>query len=335
MTQHLESTLGNLFSHLGRAFFVTAYLPMLLLIAFNQYALFSPVLGGQKVKLYPEITQPILGFIDNQLLTTLLVPIILGLLVISLNSLIIRVYEGLFPGARWLLSPWLRAKLRQYDRLYIGLIEKRSLELRLATDKNNSPETGAKLDQLHAEIDKIHSDAQRASNVQRLPRDREMILPTDLGNAFAIIEEYPWERYRMDGVLFWSRLRPYLDDTLRQSVDNQKLVLDLQLSLSLTMTFIAAESVIFLLLRWFNPGLFLVSVSAAILAWMFYRSAVVAVRTTGLYVCQAYDKYRGKILADFKIEQPPDIHEERRIWLRLATFITRGEPFYFPGKKIE
>jgi hypothetical protein len=35
------------------------------------------------------------------------------------------------------------------------------------------------------------------------------------------------------------------------------------------------------------------------------------------------------LLAAYGLEQPATLQEERTVWLRLAAFLRRGEPFYF------
>jgi hypothetical protein len=73
----------------------------------------------------------------------------------------------------------------------------------------------------------------------------------------------------------------------------------------------------------------LLAAVALLLGWAFYRSAVVGVKTMSTLITQCFDFYRGDLLAAYGLERPATLQEERTIWLRLAAFLRRGEPFYF------
>ncbi|MBI3361812.1 MAG: hypothetical protein HY023_11955, partial [Chloroflexi bacterium] len=65
---------------------------------------------------------------------------------------------------------------------------------------------------------------------------------------------------------------------------------------------------------------------------MSYRAGVSAARSMGGQLQIFFDYYRGKVLERFGLALPDDLAQEKVIWLRLAAFLRRGEPFYFPAE---
>jgi hypothetical protein len=45
-----------------------------------------------------------------------------------------------------------------------------------------------------------------------------------------------------------------------------------------------------------------------------------------------FDYHRGLVLEAFNLKMPDNLSEEQVIWVKLATFIRRGDVFYFPEK---
>jgi hypothetical protein len=111
----LAEEVQGLITSIGRAFFFAGYLPTLLFVALNQYAVL-PSLGLSGV-LLPDV--PEVPFLSGELLTTLLVPLFLTMLLVSLNTTFIRFFEGLLPWQRtFLLRRWQRVNERKSEQLY-------------------------------------------------------------------------------------------------------------------------------------------------------------------------------------------------------------------------
>jgi hypothetical protein len=326
----LTSLVQGLVSQLGRAFFISGYGPVLIGVAANMYLLFSPsVTGGGPFNLFPQITEPLLGVLDGQLLTLLLVPILLGLIVVALNTVIIKFFEGMLPGMKVLLYPLYHANVQRHKALYGELLAKRE-ERRQLLLGSSAPDQQADYELRHS-IQEEHEKAEAEELVQSLPRDPHRITPTAFGNAWAVIEDYPWERYGMDSVLFWPRLRSIVatkDESIIGLLDNQKVVLDMLINLELVMLVLAIEGV-GVAVGYGRLDVLLLAAVALLLGWAFYRSAVVGVGTMSTLITQCFDFYRGDLLAAYGLERPATLQEERTIWLRLAAFLRRGEPFYF------
>ena len=63
------------------------------------------------------------------------------------------------------------------------------------------------------------------------PPDPETVMPTALGNVLKSAERYPWQRYRLDAVVIWSRLQPLLPAEFADLLQQAKTSLDLLLTL--------------------------------------------------------------------------------------------------------
>jgi hypothetical protein len=166
-----------------------------------------------------------------------------------------------------------------------------------------------------------------------LPRRAERIKPTALGNVFASMEEYSYERYGMDGVLYWPRLRPLLDEDYSNLLINTKMILDLFLNLSL-LTFIFGVEIVNMLLVRGKPDWTLLLIGLGVLGvgYVFYRGAVQTAYSLGTTVALCYDYFRTRILEKFGLVKPDDIEAEQTLWLQLGQFLRRGEGFYYPNQ---
>ena len=329
MSDRLAGAAEGFLSSLGRAFFISGYIPALYFVAFNQYIILGPLLAkGTPLNLFQQINNPLLGFIEGQTLTVLLIPIVLGILMLALNTVLIQFYAGLLPFQKILLFPFYRMKLARHRKIYANLDSQRDQYRELAGSEDPSNKRDLRL-----AITIQHEGAEDVSRQQILPRSIEKVAPTSLGNAFAIIEDYPYERYGMDGVLFWPRIRPLISENYQAILDTQKISLDMLLNLSLASAVLGLESIILALTQPSGGALiWIVATAGLLLSWLFYRSGVAAARSMVPIITKCFDIYRGQLLQEYGLELPDNIEDEYRLWLRLAAFIRRGEPFYFPKK---
>ena len=344
----LTGKLSEVLEKLGRAFLIAGYLPAALFILAHQLFLFPRLLGRTMTVLQtPGLTEGAEKasqwiYIVDQSITLLLLPILIGVLLMALNTIIIRLYEGAFGWQKhFLLRPFQLRNQRLAEALYGELVKLKEAYTRILAELSVAPE-GAERTQLEQkraslalEIQRVHEEVKQRAPIQRLPRRLEMVKPTALGNAFAVIEEYPYERYGMDGMLFWPRLRPLVDEQYATALVNTKMVLDLLLNLSLLAGVFGAEAVGFGLGR--GPDWWLVAVGAGAwcLAYVFYRGGVSTAYTLGDIICLCFDFFRSRLLEQFGLSQPSSLEEEQALWLRLGQFLRYGEGFYFPPRQGE
>jgi len=196
-----------------------------------------------------------------------------------------------------------------------------------------------KADAVAKAIENAFDKVEQKNLQQSLPMREYRVTPTALGNTLAIAEEYPFDRYGIDAVLLWPRLRPLLDQTApdqAQRLTNQKTVLDLVLNLSLLSGILVIEFAFTLVFAYlYQPAnvivLWLALVISLLLFWVFYKAGVSAARTLGYFVTTSFDYHRHLVLEQFGLVQPKNILAEQIMWLKLSVFLKRGEPFYWPG----
>jgi hypothetical protein len=349
----LTAKLGDILEKLGQAFLIAGYLPAALFVLAHQIFLL-PRWQGQPIALL-RTTPPGGGamqaewvYLVDQAVTLLLLPLLLGVLLMALNTIIIKLYEGAYGWQRRLvLRPWRRRNQRQAEALYGEMVSLKQDYTDVLYELSALPPGADRtpLEQkrvsialaLQASWDKVLKERPQPQGgisthapAQLLPRRPDMVKPTALGNAFGVIEEYPYERYGMDGVLFWPRLRPLLDEPQATTLINTKMVLDLLLNLSLLALVFGAEAVsigVWSRLDWTLIGS---GIGAWALAYVCYRGAVSAVHSLGDTIALCFDLYRGKLWERFGFPPPKSLEEEQETWLRLGQFLRLGEGFYYP-----
>jgi hypothetical protein len=265
-----------------------------------------------------------LGPFTGENLATVILPLFLGMLLLAFNTLIIKFFEG---AGKWqqrtIFRPWMLANQARSKQRYGKLVMLRQEYYKQlartaapATAPATAPAaeaeradalnkiTGLRL-QIQQEYDRLEQIEAMPSQPYRLDR----VKPTALGNTFALMEEYPYDRYGIDSVAIWPRLQPLLPDAVKSNIANQKLA-----RVPMQFALIGA-----------GAGSFLV-------AWLLYRAAVSATATMGLFVTGAFDFYRGLVLEKFGLAQPESVEDEQFVWLKLEAFLRRGEGFKLPPR---
>lgn len=339
----LTAKLGDILEKLGQTFLIAGFLPSALFVLVHQLFLLPRWLGKSAVLFQTPMPEEGADavwrwtYLVDQTVTTLLLPLLLGILLLALNTVIIKLYEGAYTWQRGLLlGPWQRRNQRRAEDLYGNLVKFKELYTQTLVDLASLPEgaDSLPLEQKRAgialEIQDAHEVIAERSPVQRLPRRVSVVKPTALGNAFAVIEEYPYERYGMDGVLFWPRLYPLLDESYAKTLANVKMILDLLLNLSLLALIFGLEAIVIGVVQirpdWMLIG---VGVGAWVLSYFCYQGGVNAVYSMGDTVALCFDYFRGRVLEQFGLPQPDDLEAEQAVWLQLGQFLRRGEGFYY------
>ena len=189
------------------------------------------------------------------------------------------------------------------------------------------------LESLRLEIENEHKEIEESKSQQTLPHNIERVCPTSFGNAYAIAEEYPYERYGADSVLFWPHLRTLMQEKATNHslrLTQQKTVLDLSINFAFLSGLITVETILILVFSGHKPLLLILAGVAFILSISFYQASVAAIQGLGGLIKVSFDYYRGLVLQAFNLRMPENLIEEQTVWLKLATFIRRGDAFYFP-----
>jgi hypothetical protein len=301
------------------------------------------------------------SFLGVNLLYLVILPFIMGVVLNAIAFQLTRFYEGFVWPLSWLLAPLKRRNVEKSKALYSGLFDKRIEYLKLyraakkleqAEAAGTPPAEGqpaladvqTQIGLIKREIQKLHEAIeQKTNNVAPLPSDLGRVTPTALGNTLAVTEERPFDRYGIDSVLFWPRLRAELDEATMQPVDGAKGVVDGMLNVSLLSYIAAVETIVVVILMLSRytpvtadtnrlaPALLIVSALAALaVGYGAYRSAVSAARNMGEIMNTYFDYHRDAVLAKFNLKRPDALEDEKIMWFKLGAFLRRGESFYFP-----
>jgi hypothetical protein len=149
---------------------------------------------------------------------------------------------------------------------------------------------------------------------------------TRLGNVLAALDNYPYERYLMEGGVFWPHLEHRMKDNLFDDVQNQRILLDFLLALATLLALLP------LLLAFLGPWLWLswvwlafISV-AAVLSYLTYRLAIPAANSLSGALRAGCDLYRHDLLVALGVEAPETLIEERESWRKVSQLVVYGAP---------
>jgi hypothetical protein len=162
----------------------------------------------------------------------------------------------------------------------------------------------------------------------RLPRG---CLPTALGNRLRAAEYYPLERYGVDAVVIWPRLRPLLPSEASDRVTAARTALDGTVSLlGLSIAFGTVWPVVLLIMGG-QEALAALCLLAWPVAWAAHAAALQAAIAFGQEVRVVFDLHRHLLLRHLDLDVPCDAAAERRVWDDLAQFYLRNVPFVPSG----
>lgn len=350
---------GSMFSLLGKffsakAFLIAAFLPALVFVALNLLFVvpYLPSQVGTQVISF-SLTLPLLEEvkIEGQGLFYTLAPVVIGAALILLNTPLIKLYEGAFSWQRnFLLKPLLERVRRRHRAKHEKLRALQSEYKRVAAQLERGEGNPQALQLQLASLRSFVGEKPSASSIEELymdlfsprglgwelPFDEARLMPTRLGNAFAVIEEYPYRRYGMDGVTFWPRLIHVISEDYKTAIDSAKTNLDSLLNFSLLSGVLGLEFLTmagYMLANdhrltggWFFAGW----VAAWAIAYLFYRATVSATQSMGAQIAACFDLFRGALLEKLDIAQPRDLLAEQAVWRNLAKFLVSGDAYYYP-----
>lgn len=332
-----SETVSESVKYLGQGFLLAYFLPALVFVLAHLYVLIPASIGSLTLpkEVVNKLTLPLIGEIDlSSWVDSLLWSLIVGIALFVLNNLLIRSFEG---KPRWLkdglLSRLTRRNQKECKKLYGRLISLQKKFLEISNQKPQTISQDALLESLRLEIENEHKKIEESQSQQTLPHNVERVCPTSFGNAYAIAEEYSYERYGADSVLFWLHLRALMQEKAASHflrLTQQKTVLDLSINFAFLSGLITVETILILVFSGYKPFLLVLAGVAFILSISFYQASVAAIQGMGGLIKVSFDYYRGLVLQAFNLRTPDNLSEEQTVWLKLATFIRRGDAFYFP-----
>jgi hypothetical protein len=324
-------------STLGRALFFSGILPVLVWLGLNVLLLWRPDLTlSERVAILLQS-----GVSAEHIAFLLSVGLVGGSVLYSLNGFIIRCYEGTAPLLRGVLGGARRRNLARHATLYgqlLGARRVRDEALARAAAAGTSPTRGDLLrqaDSAAAAVDDAFRRIEEQHQMLPLPLQDCLVKPTDFGNAYAVLEEYAYERYGMDTMVFWPRMLAVVPTGYQQAIGDQKSTCDFLLHTSLLLGVFALQALVLVVRAAFDASRFPAELLIALLlsaasAYFLYRAAVTETRVLGTLIAGAFDLHRRALLEQLGLSLPPSLDAERALWRRLAAFIRRGDRLYDP-----
>src|SRR5579872_462207 len=155
---------------------------------------------------------------------------------------------------------------------------------------------------------------------------RPTIKPTRLGNYLDALDNYSYERYRIEGGVFWPHLEHMMKDDLRDDIENQRILLDFLLALASLFGILALLALFVGPWLWFSwLWLVVIAVSCAA-SYLAYRLASPAACALGSALRAGCDLYRQDLLLALGLEMPATLVEERELWQQVSQLVIYGAP---------
>jgi Ca2+/Na+ antiporter len=319
---------------LGSNFMIAAFIPSLVFVAAGTVA-FSPLLS---IDLMERVRSSLSPLDDNGLII-LLVAIMMGFILTSLNTYIYKLFEGYFLTG--LLKPFHRIELKRARKIRnrrdflnnkIGRLEnwqKGWAKAKLpAYQKKKLERINNRIEQLM-----IQRDALASEYDLKYPPTDALIMPTRLGNILRAAEAYPQSRYYADSVALWPRMVWAIDKEYMSHVDAANDQCSFLLNSSLlsaifaVMSFVAAGYELAKNVSALPLIYLLLGIVALCIAWFFYTASLLNVAKYGNLIRSSYDLFRFNLLEKLHLKLPTDSEKEKELWEQLSRFVTVGTVF--------
>jgi hypothetical protein len=289
--------LGSLFQSftdaLGKRFFLTTWLPSLLLVG----AILAEVVAAAGVPRTIAWVEsfPVIAQAAGVALILLVVTFVASLVSVNTTNLL-QLCEGYWG------SGWVHRRFGCPRRAYYQAVI--------------------------AKLSDSNSDADYAKIYKRFPPKDYLnqAMPTRVGNILISSELYPKARYGIDAVLVWPRLYQAAPDTFRNVLAAARSDMDQMVSLMTGgLAFAAIGTVTALvLLPWYAaPLCFVAGIVLAILSYHGLVSACVPYAET---VRTGFDVYRNSLLTAVGWNAAPSLAAERYQWTQIGNLWFRGSP---------
>ena len=159
-----------------------------------------------------------------------------------------------------------------------------------------------------------------------LPKHKDNVMPTRLGNILRNAELYSFDRYGIDAVLIWSRLYNLFPERFLETIAEAKSSLDFMLMVSALSSIFALFSGVYLVIVQASGLLFLMCFWGGLfLAWLTYRSALGSALLYAQQIKAGFDLYRHELLKQMRLELPKTPSEEPKLWEEIGKLLYKDE----------
>ena len=271
--------------------------------------------------------------VAERALAVIVAAIVCGLILNALQVPLYRVLEGyLWPAgiARRRQAYYVRLKHRLQDRLEVIRLQNLNDRSRLKEPDDQQKLAKLLADQTigkYAKRDQARTVAQRSllrERVRRYPVDDAQVAPTRLGNAIRRLEEYGYNRYRLDSQALWYELTATAPKQLNQQVDTSRTGVDFFICLLYGQLLAAVAALTSLAAP--HPHYLTLLVTAIVLialtpAW--YRLAWITTDDWALAVRALVDLGRKPLAEGLGLCLPDELQQERKMWNLYCRMVRR------------
>ena len=157
---------------------------------------------------------------------------------------------------------------------------------------------------------------------ERFPVADDQIAPTRLGNAIRRLEEYGFDRFRLDSQLLWEELVAVAPESVVAAVDRARAKVDFFVCLTyVTVLFVVATVVVAAATGWGWPGLWITALAAALTWWPWYRLAIATTDDWAYHVKALVNVGRFPLAAALGLRVPVEVAEERKMWTLVGSLV--------------
>ncbi|BCB83005.1 hypothetical protein Psuf_003180 [Phytohabitans suffuscus] len=158
----------------------------------------------------------------------------------------------------------------------------------------------------------------------RYPVDEQQVVPTRLGNAIRRLEEYGYDRFRLDSQRMWYELSVAAPERAAKQVDQARTTVDMVVAMLYGNLLLAAATLGCTLVA--APGawpLYLVAAAALVLTRGWYQLAVLATDDWAAAVRSLVNLGRQPLAESMGLRLPDTIAAERDMWSKVASTVAR------------
>jgi hypothetical protein len=321
---------------MGSNFLVAAFIPSLAFVT-AVIVIFGPIIPPALVERLQGSFNPL----NQSGLVPLLLTVVIGFTLSSLNTFIYKIFEGYI-----LLEHFSFARSSQQKRARRLKNQLRRIERRIKRLEGKD----------ERRLQALKDQRYYIASVYHLtfPPSKQAILPTRFGNILRAAETYPVTRYGIDAVPIWPRLVHVIPDQYFEKVNqsNNQLAFLINCSLlCLIFAFLCSLGSLYqyIVFRYalaqqdfpiyfiqinFVPVdiyqqrviLYLAGCGFALLwSWLFYRATLPIASRYGNMIRSSFDLFRFQLLKQLNLSLPVDSHEEYDTWRMISEFITQGD----------
>ncbi|NEC89915.1 hypothetical protein [Streptomyces sp. SID12501] len=158
----------------------------------------------------------------------------------------------------------------------------------------------------------------------RYPVQDDQVTPTRLGNAIRRLEEYGYDRYRLDSQVLWNELTAMAPEQARRQVDTARTSVDFFIALLYGHTVLVAMALCATSVDSSDPPVLLGTAGVlCALCPLWYRAAVAATDEWAAAVRALVNLGRLPLAQAMGLDLPQDIAEEREMW-RMVSRMSRS-----------